>query len=74
MSKSCAKIIAFAFITKIVGESGICSRQNYIIRSFTICAPPQIFEMMMLERVACMERMINEHSTADSKGNSTRNI
>jgi hypothetical protein len=74
VSKSCAKIIASVFRTKADKVSGIVFRHNYIIRSFVICALHQIFEMMILERVACMEIMINTHNIVDSKGKSTRKI
>jgi hypothetical protein len=76
MSKPCAKIIASVVSTKADKVSGICLRQNYIgvIRNFKIRAPQWIFEMMMLERVACMERMINTHNIVDSTVKSTRKI
>ena len=76
VSKSCAKIKASVFRTKAEEVSGICCRQNYIRGNFTICAPQKVFEMMMLERVACMERMTNTrtHNIVDSNGKSTRKI
>jgi len=74
VSKTCAKILASEVRTKADELSGICFTQIYIRRSFTICASRWIFEMTMLERVACMKRMIHTHNTVDSKDKSTWKI
>jgi len=74
VSKTCTKLIASEVRTKADEVSGICFRKIYIRQSFTICDPHWIFEMMILERVACMERKINTHNTLDSKGKCNRKI